>query len=691
MKLHSLLAVLLLSGSAWCQTTWYVSDTAAGPGTGLPGDPYASIQVAISAPATISGDTILVAPGTYGERIDFSGKDVRIVGVGNANEVVLDGGAAGTVVTFASGEGAGAGLENVTVRNGVAAVGAPATRGGGIRIDGASPTFIRCEVTGNRAHIGGGLWIANGSPSFVECGITFNTAASGGVQDTSGAGVFVGVAANPQFTDCRIDRNGFGNSTANLYGGGVCGGGEYLRCTFFFNTAYSGAGVFADGRMPHLVDCFVRRNRSSSASGACGPGAGVRGPALCEDTVFLGNRGCIEGGGAYECTLIRCALNENEVRTDAATQALGGGASRCDLTECSLLENFVFGVTPVPGVSMGGGGTHGGTATDCLYLDNVVERGDGGGAYDTVLTRCRLESNRAEPVDAGIMTFGGGACLGSLTRCDVFGNRASRGGGCAGAAVVNCTVVENTATVSDGGISDGVAAGSVRNSIARENVPDQIGTTFFVPLAVTFSDVAGGWPGAGNFDADPIFVAPKTHDHHLKAGSPCIDVGDPMDLDPDGSRADVGAFPFDARWCGVAGTWCTGKENSLGCVPSLDVQGSTSLSGPDDLRIVATEFVNNVNGRVCWSTQPAETPFQGGTLCLGGSIQRGAVMPTGGNPSPLRDCSGSLRLDVTYAWLATRAIGPGTTLYFQFVARDAANLDGTGFSLSNAVEMTICP
>ena len=40
---------------------------------------------------------------------------------------------------------------------------------------------------------------------------------------------------------------------------------------------------------------------------------------------------------------------------------------------------------------------------------------------------------------------------------------------------------------------------------------------------ITYSDVQGGWEGAGNIDANPLF----TPDWHLRAGSPCRNAGDP--------------------------------------------------------------------------------------------------------------------------------------------------------------------
>ena len=76
MRLTIFIALLLcvnLSG----QTTLHVEAGAIGPGTGSPGDPFASIQAAIV--AAVSGDRILVGPGDYFEQdVDFLGKAIVV-------------------------------------------------------------------------------------------------------------------------------------------------------------------------------------------------------------------------------------------------------------------------------------------------------------------------------------------------------------------------------------------------------------------------------------------------------------------------------------------------------------------------------------------------------------------------------------------------------------------------------------
>ena len=99
------------------------------------------------------------------------------------------------------------------------------------------------------------------------------------------------------------------------------------------------------------------------------------------------------------------------------------------------------------------------------------------------------------------------------------------------------------------------------NAILWDNSPDQMHNAESSPL-VTFSDVQGGYPGAGNIDADPLFVNPSAGDYHLGAGSPCIDVGtnaapdlpardfegDPRILDGDGDGTAVVDMGADEAW-----------------------------------------------------------------------------------------------------------------------------------------------
>lgn len=116
--------------------------------------------------------------------------------------------------------------------------------------------------------------------------------------------------------------------------------------------------------------------------------------------------------------------------------------------------------------------------------------------------------------------------------------------------IANCTIAGN-----DGG---GVISRTpvVTNSILYYNgfgAPQIAGET----VSVAYSDVEGGWPGEGNIDSEPLFVAWEEGDYHLLADSACINAGDPdfagaadpVDMDGESrvkmGRVDMGADEFD--------------------------------------------------------------------------------------------------------------------------------------------------
>ena len=138
-------------------------------------------------------------------------------------------------------------------------------------------------------------------------------------------------------------------------------------------------------------------------------------------------------------------------------------------------------------------------------------------------------------------------------------------------------------------------------------------------------------------------------------------------------------------------TYCTAKVNSQGCTPMAAASGETSLSGPDNLVLSASQVVNNKFGIFFWGKAPNTLPFMGGTLCVNAPTVRTPPQMSGGNAPPANDCSGMYSFAFTHAYAASNGLGAGSLLYGQFWSRDPAHPDGTGVGFSNAVQFELRP
>ncbi|ALN60952.1 leupeptin-inactivating enzyme 1 [Lysobacter antibioticus] len=148
----------------------------------VPAD-YPTIQAAIN--AAVAGDTVLVSPGSYPERLNYDGKAITVISEGGPAATVIDGGNSGNVLVFDSGEGPAARLEGFTIKNGRASFGA------GIDILAASPSIVGNIFDTNTQTAGGyGAAIGgNGSSALIERNIFRNNSCDS--QHLSGVITFV--------------------------------------------------------------------------------------------------------------------------------------------------------------------------------------------------------------------------------------------------------------------------------------------------------------------------------------------------------------------------------------------------------------------------------------------------------------------------------------------------------------------
>ena len=171
---------------------------------------YSTIQDAIN--ASEDRDTILVAPGTYTENINFMGKNIVIGSYGMIyggeemfmHQTIIDGGGNGSVVTVTSGEDSSAVLHGFTIQNGASDF------GGGIMIESSEPTFEYLLINNNQADYGGGVYARyDCEPVFNYVSVIENTAGQGG-------GMRFRDNANPMISNCTIKWN-----TSSGEGGGI--------------------------------------------------------------------------------------------------------------------------------------------------------------------------------------------------------------------------------------------------------------------------------------------------------------------------------------------------------------------------------------------------------------------------------------------------------------------------------------
>jgi uncharacterized protein (TIGR03437 family) len=251
----------------------------------VPGD-RSTIQAAIDAAS--AGDDIEVAAGTYHERIDFKGKGIRLHSASGPEVTIIDGGRSGPVVTFANSETTSSILDGFTIQNGGGST-SGLDEGGGISIEGCSPTIQNNFIQDNKSgYAGGGIGIGSGSPVIQNNIIRRNTE-TGGI----GGGGISTRGGNPIITGNTITDN-----TAAFFGGGLS---------------------FGAASHPVIRNNLILRNRGQDAGGISFVNGAV--PLIQQNLIAL-NTGTGAGGiSAVQGTLINNTIAEN---TGPAGSAVNG-------------------------------------------------------------------------------------------------------------------------------------------------------------------------------------------------------------------------------------------------------------------------------------------------------------------------------------------------------------------------------
>ncbi len=197
------------------------------------GGDYYAIQEGID--ASSSGDTVLVAAGTYtgvmNRGLDFGGRQISVIGESGRDVTIIDCQFQDRGFIFDTGETPASVLEGVTVRNGVGA------NGGAVWIVGSRPTVQYCAFENCSAGYGGAFYLGHQASPYIEyCEFDGNSASDYG-------GAIYTYIAFPYILECD-----FTNNTAGISGGAIsCKTWtvtSILDCRFTGNEAHDGGCIY---------------------------------------------------------------------------------------------------------------------------------------------------------------------------------------------------------------------------------------------------------------------------------------------------------------------------------------------------------------------------------------------------------------------------------------------------------------
>lgn len=341
----------------------------------------------------------------------------------------------------------------------------------------------------------------------------------------------------------------------------------------------------------------------------------ISGPAR---TIIEGYQipGTTNGAEAIRCVVLGsgAVLSGFTLRNGATTPYESGGGAFCSSQNAVITNSLILSNS----AGSDGGGALGGTILNSAIAGNVA--GDGGGAYGSYLVGCSLSNNT---VTLYWLAGGGGAAHSVLNRCSVVGNSApnSTGGGASqcklancivtgnsaglggGAsmdtmpdtvilpALINCTVIHNTATYDGGGIYQCAATNSIIYDNAAPINPNYSGDTgngfasiltacCTMPLPATIGSIEPPGYGRDNIASPPLFIDPAAGDFRLQPNSPCINSGlndfaaTPNDFAGfpriSGGTVDMGAYEFQNPGTIISIAWL--QEYGLATNGSADFQ-----------------------------------------------------------------------------------------------------------------------
>jgi len=328
---------------------------------------YHTIQSGIS--AADSGDTILVAEGTYYEQINFLGKKPLMV----ASEFLIDGDTnhiAGTIINgsqplnpdsasvvyFVSGEDTTSILCGFTITGGTGttiitpvSIWGVSRQGGGIWISGSGAKIRSNIITRNRCEdinrlkvesdIGGGIATDTDSADFWIV-IDGNVIDSNYVISDSSAGCCTG-AGIAIINNCRIVNNIIKNNVSKILVNTIWWSQGAGACIFSIDNALDQAGVIQNNQFLNNI------NNSNKAFGGGMKAAGGM-HLTCTHNTFIGNR--VEsdisatscwGGGLEAGNFLQGSVISDNIIKDNYSEKTDAGLMLYHVTQDILYDTVV--------------------------------------------------------------------------------------------------------------------------------------------------------------------------------------------------------------------------------------------------------------------------------------------------------------------------------------------------------------
>jgi len=337
----------LLATASLAQTTIHVG----------PGQNYTTIQSGID--AANNGDTVLVAPGTYYENINFNGKAITVTSSGGAASTIIDGGQKAPAVLFNTSETRASILSGFTIQHG-GVFDYTVFVNGGIYLGNSSPTILNNILTQNNCWTIYSYWSA---PLIQGNEISATQDPQGNCSFGGGAGIYISGNLNgSSMTNNGTSAIILGNTIENNVESGLEDAG-----------GNGGAAIAVWGGSPVIMNNILRNNASPGGSGGAINLQSGQGVAVVQNLIYGNSAGC--GGGALAVqtntdprTGISALIANNTIvdNVDSNTFPGGAGYSECiniaqiypspDSYGASnpavmFINNIISGSTPYPAVN----------------------------------------------------------------------------------------------------------------------------------------------------------------------------------------------------------------------------------------------------------------------------------------------------------------------------------------------------